>query len=55
MTTKFLDEASYRFKNEDSKHKKLGGMENLTIQVGFLGLMAMLLMGLIMILLMVLS
>lgn len=55
MTTKFLDEASYRFKNEDSNHKKLGGMENLTIQVGFLGLMAMLLMGLIMILLMVLS
>ncbi len=55
MTTKFLNETSYPFKNEDASNKKLGGMENLTIQVGFLGLMAMLLMGLIMILLMVLS
>ena len=55
MTTKFLNEASYRFKTEDTNNKKLGGMENLTIQVGFMGLMAMLLMGLIMILLMVLS
>lgn len=55
MTTKFLNEASYRFKNEDLNNKKLGGMENITIQVGFLGLMAMLLMGLVMILLVVLS
>ncbi|MEQ8201570.1 MAG: hypothetical protein ABRQ24_09160 [Syntrophomonadaceae bacterium] len=55
MTTKFLNEASYRFKNEDNNDKKLGGMESLTIGVGFLGIMAMLLMGLIMVLLMVLS
>ena len=55
MTTKFLNETSYQFRPEDTKRSKLAGMENLTIEVGFLGLMAMLLMGLIMILLMVLS
>jgi len=55
MTTKFLNETSYQFRPEDKNHRKLAGMENLTIEVGFLGLMAMLLMGLIMILLMVLS
>lgn len=55
MTTKFLNEESYRFTNKNTSNRKIAGMENLTIQVGFLGLMAMLLMGLIMVLLIVLS
>lgn len=55
MTTKFLNEASYRFKADNTDNRKLEGMESLTIGVGFLGLMVMLLMGLIMVLLMVLT